>query len=257
MFDLKITITGICAFVENSLPTGPRVCVVMPSTDCDRNAADDEPLCPHESYIEQGLGRMPLRGHRIRFDVVELGPPNPTINLPLPIATSTDVGLINLIDSGVQNPPDPSVVLAAPPAPVMAQLILDKGSVVAVPEGRHWFFDPTGPRVQVAHEMVITLNQLGGAAIILQPFNGSRSTTLDLTPPAGIPTVALRIVNTCRRGTSFKRARRDRDFKWYYELLVQPSSITTSEDLPIPRVDFDMIGGNNCFPTRLGTAPIP
>lgn len=253
MFDLQITITGICAFVENTLSTGPRICVVMPGTDVDRNAADDESLCPHESYIEQGFGRIPLRGYRLSFDLQEISP-NPVINLPLTTATTTAIGLIDFVDSGVQNPPNPAVVSAAPPAPVMAQMVLDKGNISFTPEGRSWHFDPAGPDLGVAHEVIVTLTQLQSAAAVLSPFNGSRSTKLDLTMPTG--TVKLKVVNTCtRRSFSSGEPSRDRDFKWYYE-LIQPTISIRHDDLKIPRTRFSLIGGNNCFPTRLGSAPI-
>ena len=66
-FNLKIIITGICAFVENDNGEGP-VCVVMPSLS-GRKASDDEPLCPHYSYIEQGTGssaiQTPLERQRV------------------------------------------------------------------------------------------------------------------------------------------------------------------------------------------------
>jgi hypothetical protein len=257
MFDLKVTITGICAFVENVLATGHRVCVVMPSTDIDRNAADDEPLCPHDSYLEQGLARMPLRGNRVSFDIQEVSP-NPVLTSPLPTATSAAVGLIDFVASGTSSSPNPAMVslTSVPPPPVMAQIILDKGYISFVPEGRDWQFKPAGPNLKVAHEVIVTLTQLQSAAVVLSPFNGSRPTKIDLTPPAGVLTVALRIVNTClRRVSSSGDPSRDRDFKWYYELVLPIISIT-NDDLLIPRTPFQLIGGNNCFPTRLGVAVI-
>ncbi len=262
MFDLKITITGICAFVENSRGTGPRVLVLMPSTDVDRNAADDEPLCPHESYIELGLTRFPLKGYRVSF-VQEGGLQNLPIPLPLPIATPENVGLINFEDSGYPGVPDPDMVSSAPKAPVVAQLELEKGSIGFVPARNKWHLNPARPDVQVAHEVVVTLSQLDKAKVLLKSFNGSGSMEMDLTPAStAIQTVSLKIVNTCKRITApVGNPRRDRDFKWYYELIASSANkasspdsraASTSDDLPIPRTDFPLIGGNNCFPTRLG-----
>jgi hypothetical protein len=257
MFDLKITITGICAFVENSLGTGPRVLVVMPSTDVDRNAADDEPLCPHESYLEQGLTRFPLKGYRVSFDVQEDGLLNLPIPLPLPIATSDNVGLINFGDSGYPGDPDPDMVSVSsvPKAPVITQIELENGSIGFIPEGRKWQLNTARPGVAVAHEVVVTLAQLKSASMILKAFNGSQS-TVDLTPATTASKVELKIVNTCRRSISpVSDPHRDRDFKWYYELLA-PAIGILSDDLPIPRTGVSLIGGNNCFPTRLGVAQI-
>jgi hypothetical protein len=270
-FDLEITFTGICAFVENADPRAePRVCVVMPSTNIggERNARDDEPLCSHDSYIEQGFGfasvKTPLKGQRVTFDY-QMGvssPGNPPLP-SLPIATYNSVGLINVEDSGVLNKTDPSMVyISRPPSePVAAQALLSNGYLSLTPEGNRWAIDPTDPNgVRVAHELTVTLKGLERAAAILSSFDGSQTRRVDLRPPTGVPTTALRIVNTCGRSTysSGKRAYRDRDFKWYYEFLKDPDTISLGNgDLPIPRFVFGaLIGGNNCFPSRLQPASI-
>ena len=229
----------------------------MPGTDVDRNAADDEPLCPHESYLEQGLTRFPLRGYRVSFSVQEEeGSQNLPLPLPLPVATSDNVGLINFKDLGFPGDPDPDMVsvTSAPKAPVVAQIELENGSLSFVPEGRKWNLNPAKPDVAVAHEVVVTLAQLKSATMTLKPFNGAQS-TVDLTPTTAT-SVELKIVNTCKRSISpVKDPHRDRDFKWYYELLSPPAGIL-SDDLLIPRTGVSLIGGNNCFPTRLGVAQI-
>lgn len=264
-FDLELTITGICAFMQNEITSGRyRVCVVMPSTDTEKNALDDEPLCRHECCIEQGYGfartKTSIKEQRVTFEY-QAFESNPPLDR-LPIATYDYLGLLNLKDTGVNNPTDPRMVsFSKPPAlPVMAQIFLDNGWLgLSDPEG-HWTIAPGDPHgVLAAHEVIITLRGLERARAILQPFDGSRPTSVDLTPSTGISTVAVRFVNACARSTSYPTggAWRDRDFKWYYELLENPGSIIRdNEDLQIPRfVPPPLIGGNNCFPARLEPAP--
>lgn len=270
-FDLELTVTGICAFVQNEITSGRhRVCLAMPSTDIEKNALDDEPLCPHECYIEQGYGfartKTSIKEQRVTFEYRELDPEaNPPLDR-LPIATYDDPGLLNLIDTGVDNRTDPSMVsFSRPPSlPVMSQIFLDKGWIDLSDDEGHWAIAPNDPRgVRAAHEVIITLRGLETARAVLQPFNYYLSTYIDLTPSAEISKVALRIVNTCERSvyprsTSYptRSPRRDRDFKWYYELLKDPGSIIEgNKDLQIPRyMSPQLIGGNNCFPARLEPA---
>lgn len=260
-FNLEITITGICGFVENSKGTIPRVCVVMPS-DVNRSAHDDEPLCPHECYIEQGYGfartKTSILGQRVDFVVG--GQSDPPIKLP--IATNDDIGIISVADSGIKDPVNPGVVSMPPRETlVKAQVLLNYGIVDVMEAGGHWAImegDQNG--VRVAHELRVTLRGLDSAILWLYPFTREQPTAVNFTPPAGISTVALRIVNTCVRKTYLPRREslRDRDFKWYYQLLTQPlGGSLGNKDLPIPRfLRGSLIGGNNCFPGHLGSTPL-
>jgi hypothetical protein len=263
-FDLEITISGICAFVENSNGQGP-VCVVMPSVDTDRNAVDDEPLCPHVSYIEQGFGfsttKTYLKRQRVSFKLEEDGSYTNADITSIRVATQDIVGLLDIVNTRVNNKTNKDVVAlsVAPPAPVMNQVVLTKGSVSFTYDGSRWDFNPQGPGVLAAHEVVILVSRLKSAHAILEPFDGGSSTVVSLSPPTGTETVALKIVNTCARSVyPLGEARRDRDYKWYYELLEDYQSISLgNEDLAIPRlVSFPLIGGNNCFPSHLSPAPI-
>ncbi|HKI04201.1 MAG TPA: hypothetical protein VKK31_19640 [Thermoanaerobaculia bacterium] len=250
-FDLDILITGICAFVENKSST--KICVVMPSTDNYKSALDGEVLCPHEGYIEQNyaFGRTPLRWQRLSFDIK--GGDNDYIKLP--VASKNDLGLIDLKDSGVMKETNPDIVLDTPPETVLAQVCLDRGGV-ELTDGGVWTFDPKGVVVElkVAHEITIKLKQIESAEAILKPFNGGKPITIKINP-ARFPSAALRVVNTCKLSAKPGEGylRRDRDFKWYYELLKDfSSSELYSADLQIPRYKTGaLIGGNNCFPSRL------
>jgi hypothetical protein len=260
-FDLEITFTGICGFVSNSnadLSKIPRVCVVMPSTDVGRNAIDGEPLCPHECYIEQGYGfaitKTSLKVKRLKFQ----SDPAP---IDLPTAKKDTPGLIDVSQSsGYSIQIDPSVVSKAPPDHVMSQIWINAGTPEVKAAQSHWVIDPApaaSAGVRVAHELKLTLASLTDAHALLSPFDESQVMDINLTPPTGVSTVALRIVNTCVRGTSFQYdAFRDRDFKWYYELMKIQSGLDLSLDLNIPRSRRDFIGGNNCFPAFLGSVPM-
>jgi hypothetical protein len=262
-FNLEITFTGICGFVSNSDPDlkkVPRVCVVMPSTDVGRNAIDGEPLCPHECYIEQGYGfaltKTSLKGKRLKFQF-------DSEPITLPMAMHDVPGLIEVSKSG-NNPGnvDPSVVSnkIPPLGYVMSQVWINAGTPdVKTASKSHWVIDPNDTAgVLVAHELRFTLASLTKASALLSPFDESQVVNIDLTPSTGVSTVALRIVNTCARGTSFQYdAYRDRDFKWYHELMDPNTvSLDPSRDLNIPRSLRDFIGGNNCFPAFLGSVPM-
>jgi len=265
-FELRVTIAGICAFVENKNEVGPRVCVVMPSADSYRNALDDEVLCPHESYIEQGFafGRTYLTKQRVKFIVG--GGDNKPIELPLKTATKDKTGLIDLKCSPIFSTlpdTDPSIVYTSkqPAQIVMAQILLEKGSITFPQQNYFWDFCPNSerPGFLPAHEVVVTLAGLDCAKIVLEPFSGYGSFTIDVTPRLGISKVDLRIVNTCEKlNYPFKEPYRDRDFKWYYELVSNSGdALKKNGDLPIPRFKIpQLIGGNNCFPARLEPAPI-
>ncbi|MFL6233643.1 MAG: hypothetical protein ACJ76N_10960 [Thermoanaerobaculia bacterium] len=263
LFNLEITITGICAFVADDRGAGP-VCVVMPSTDIDRNSLDDEFLCPHVSYIEQGYGflstKTPLKRYRVSFHITERGTVNPPIT-SIQAADINTVGLLDIAKSGINNITDQAMVSGKPPETVATQVILRKGSVGFTSDGRSWDFNPAGQGVLAAHEVIVKINGLESAEAILTPFDAGQSTTINLKPPEGISTVALKIVNTCARKVAPQQeAKRDRDFKWYYELLDQnhPGPISLGNgDLLIPRmVSMQFIGGNNCFPSLLPDARI-
>src|SRR5437588_49073 len=76
-FDLELTFTGIAAFIPNPYYSDGDeyevpVYVIMPGVEGAKDALDDEPLCPHNSYIEpgvMGLARTSLKGTIVSFDL--------------------------------------------------------------------------------------------------------------------------------------------------------------------------------------------
>ncbi|MDP9121221.1 MAG: hypothetical protein M3O15_07615 [Acidobacteriota bacterium] len=256
MFNLKITITGVCAFVPLKNENDYKYCVVMPSTDTDRLAVDGEPLCPHESFIEQGFGfdvaRRSLARLRLWF---ETDPPNG--DLSLAAATNNTPGLAYIRDAYASAGSTASEIVSrdkTPPPHIRTQVFLRDGE----PDYRlhdDWYFEYKASTFKLAHQVAIYLNNLDTARAVLQPLSSSGNadrTYIDLTPDDG-RTVRLLIVNTCARGGGLpaKQSKIDRDFKWYYELLKDrpPES---DADLPVPRRESaEFIRGSNCIPSLL------
>src|SRR5215208_2068902 len=159
-FNLEITLTGICAFVKHTHPEGQRFCVVMPSTETDRNAVDDEPLCPHECSVEQGYGfalvKVPLVRKRLVFN--DFPKENNPALTALPTATHDRLGLIDITDSGFNHNTNPAVVSENPPDYVMAQVFLERGYPYMIPADSLWTLNPNNPiSLHVAHEVKIEL----------------------------------------------------------------------------------------------------
>src|SRR5687768_9405680 len=59
-FNVRITFTGICAFVSNVDPHGSiRMCVILPdATRLDQTALDDSWLKPHSGFISFDLQNL-------------------------------------------------------------------------------------------------------------------------------------------------------------------------------------------------------
>jgi hypothetical protein len=275
-FDFKLFISGICAFVPNTNPSGTspdRICVVMPGGGGISQAIDGEPFCPHQSSIagrpgsSMPLSKQPLNGMRVSIDMGPIGA-NPEVSLPtsisLPPPTSATVELLDVgkLLGSFSTPNAGIVSKTSPPRPavVMTQVILRYGKLTMnYNAGVIWNIselDRGAPYsgIILPHELELDCSGLSYLKLNLEPFDGSRPVTLDLTPP-GTGSVLINIVNECNNGSIGGPTPRDRDFKWYYELLTPAGKqqIVTAigpGDLPFPRHSPRAVGGQNCFSTR-------
>ena len=269
-FDLEIRFTGICGIVPNTDPHGNySLCVVMPS-DTARQSIDGESLCPHECYVgffaaepspppypgPKPLKTYPLKNCRVALEVSPHSgtPPDlPSSEAPFLLELAKLIGSYAVIDA--------SIVNSNPPPPVIVQILLNDGTTCYRPDTTATWniasLDDGKPRsnVTLVHEVALSLTAVTSARLMGKTFDGSTTIDIDLDP-ATVPGAAfVRIVNLCTHYSP--QMERDRDFKWYYELLIDSAKKSignelrqSSADLPIPR-RYQMAGGQNCFPGKL------
>jgi hypothetical protein len=269
-FDLEVRISGICTFIPNADATGAhKICLVMPGGDTARFALDDELLCPHTSWIESltdsvTLPRQPLHGMRVRFNVT---PETPTgyPEVQLPSAGGADLADLRAV-CGDYLHLDPAIVGFPPRGDILTQILLQEGRLEC--SGEAWWKiaalrGGTPTEKVLAHEVTLHLPALVDAKLVLEQFTGGR-TDIPLAPDDD-ETVQLRLVNACREAypkAPDQQPMRDRDFKWYYELMDEATRADIQgeilrNELPIPlfyRKGPKLIGGQNCFPAR--SAPV-
>jgi hypothetical protein len=251
VFDLTLTFTGIAAFIPNphydyNDPKDNQFFVIMPGVEGAKNALDDEPLCPHKSYIEPCLDPKidltSLKGKIVSFELIyDQEPTYPTQVLPKIL---TNLG--TLLDK-LCRVDDRVLDLESPPRPdfVMTQILLPVGYCDS-DSAANWSVDKLGTGTKIpgpiAHEVYVKLTGLKSATAVLTRMDGTGKTTLTLTPEY-TNLVSLRFVNTCKEEPEMrKKAKsvRDRDFKWYYELLTPQAKndiqkVILNGDLPIPK----------------------
>jgi hypothetical protein len=267
-FDLEVRITGICAFIPNddSAAGAYKLCVVMPGGDGARFALDDELLCPHTSWIESpdgsvALPKTSLRGMRVRFKVT------PKKASGYPEVDPVKFGASKLADlsavCGDYLSLDPAIFSFPPRGDIMTQVLLREGDPDYYSDGGRWSIGyMKGGSATVSqdltHEFILNLKQLDDAKLLLEPYSGGQ-TAISLAPHSGRGPVRVRLVNTCKEAEpqAVEEAMRDRDFKWYYELMneavredIRTDLRNDRGDLPFPRYVSNLIGGHNCFPAR-------
>jgi hypothetical protein len=275
-FTLSITFSGICAFIPIAKATArKRTFVVMPGLEGAGNALDDEPLCPHDCYLRSPrrylydeISQIPLRGKRVSFVLEHATEPDESQLPDEAIDMQSLFGKYCILNPGIfrrRSPPRPSFV--------MTQVILPKGKFGRV-TNPSWSIEAIvgggGTPVvgaALAHEVIFTVNNLTKAILRLEELDGSQLTlegspqTHELRLYAKKKQVDLRIENTCKDLELLgpgQQPRRDRDFKWYYELLDEDIKKTIRDklgnsDLPIPRsAGYHVAGDHDCFPARVG-----
>jgi hypothetical protein len=268
-FTLYVTFSGICAFVPNPKATEKKqTFVIMPGLDGAGNALDDEPLCPHDCYLKStyslydDIYQIPLKGKRVRFVLRHASKPDTTDLPEEAIDMKSLFGRYCVLNPGIfkrRSPPRPSFV--------MTQVILPAGKFARETDAP-WSIEAVvggGGQAMVsaaiAHQVIFSVNNLVKASVRLESLDGSRATLDGLPLHAKKGKVHLRIENTCKDLELLgpqQQPRRDRDFKWYYELLDEDVKQTIrerllSDDLPIPRsAAFHVAGDHDCFPARVG-----
>jgi hypothetical protein len=285
-FSLQLSFTGIVAFIQ-LIEYGP-VYLVMPGLEGAKDALDDEPLCPHNSYIEldkryaevpltpgKNFDRTSLKGQVVTFQLAyEAGTPNAATDLPDElIDMQVLLGELCILNQDV-------LARTSPPRPafVMTQVELPPGEYTGHSDAaEEWSIDQVDPRYGeaiddvLAHEVWLTITNLTAASAILTPMDGATPpVALALTPKDGNANVYAQLVNTCKEvPDSEPRTYRDRDFKWYFELLDHDIKKTIADligydDLPIPRYVAtyesrekeskhvtSANGGHDCFPAQM------
>jgi hypothetical protein len=267
-FSLKITFSGICAFfpiTDSDDESG--TFVVMPGLEGARNALDDEPLCPHNCYLSSSIQQLPnhprisLKGKRLVFHLDYVCPPRVTDLPQEAIGMQQLFGNYCIVNPGIfsrRSPPRPSFV--------MTQVLLPPGAfcasidplwqIGALPGG-----GGSDIHGSIAHEVVFFVAELDRAWISVHNLDGSRPVpdAIELLQKDG--RVELTIENTCEELQLLapkEKVFRDRDFKWYYELLDDSIKGTIKgnlgiSDLPIPRHQYAHVGGDHdCFPAKAG-----
>lgn len=274
-FDLTLSFTGIAAFVQL---TEEPICVVMPGLDGPKDALDGEALCPHTSYLDQpddederdcnnaagvDFKRTPLKGQIVTFDLTPdggdcySGLPPQVMDMRLLL---DDLCVINGDIVEKTSPPRPAFV--------MTQVFLPAGDFDSAKEKGWRVKHLPGHGASLAgpliHDLYLTVRNLTRASAILTAMDGSGRSCVSLTPDDGCSPVAIQLVNTCKElSYPYEEAIRDRDFKWYYELLDRQAQrditgLIGNDDLPIPRHRSSyspaVVGGSgshDCFPAQI------
>ena len=307
-FDCHIKFTGLCAFVPNKPldQTPDRMCVVL----VDGTHADDFPIQaldgtilrrhrallvfdlknlpgfsprPHEGrgvwYLEQQRLTLDLGGGGQAFSTTFNATIDNTPDLQGP-PTSGPADSFSWMANMVKIAPrhsklNASAVTTTPPPEVIAQVILDRGTLAtSLIEKIRWCFPNTlGPdilRKPLAHEVTLTLTAIPKLVVNAAALpGGGVPLSLELQPAAAGETVEIEIVNLCEENPlrwpkTNPLPVDDEDFRWYYQLLDANEQATVITELhglslPIPFKEkartLPNATGVNCFPVRFGDLP--
>lgn len=286
-FNLEVSFTGICAFFSNSNTTGQKynVCVVMPGGVDGYQALDEELLCRHDSYLVSSpdsdgppLAPIELKDSRVSFSDPVLPAPPVTLPPASPIGSPSILTDLGQVVDLAQYPLDPNIAGTDPPRVVGSQILLTWGTLTNAEDPSQDLWNVAGidksPGIKqavLAHKVIWKVQDLRALSVFLLSFRGLRQ-EIDLTAVSAKntpPTVKLEVVNGCKAIPSLPLkvsiALRDRDFKWYFELLGSQarddirnflSRSQPNADLPVPRYikSGPLIGGGaDCYPIQGGT----
>jgi hypothetical protein len=288
-FSLELTFTGIAAFVQTD--EAAPIYVIMPGLEGAKDALDGEALCPHNSYIEPNVEpclhkkvdpgvsfhRTSLKGKFVRFELTFDASASASSSSYLPDSL---IDMKVLLGDTLCSVNRDVLARTSPPRPsfVMTQVLLQPNGKFDACKEYGWSVDQVdedygapvnGP---LAHAVTVTYSNLSKAVAILEPMDGAAPTTIDLAPGANVQWSYVSLVNTCKDlDPQETTSLRDRDFKWYFELLDEDSKLTIAnlignDDLPVPRYipkggviivesasPFVVIenGGHDCFPAQM------
>jgi len=268
-FNLELNFSGIAAFIPTDDYDYP-IAVVMPGLDREKTSLDDEELCPHNSYLDWTGRKRALKGRFVTLEVdYEQSPgylppqlPKELINLGITLKE------LCVLDPGL-------LKYTSPPRPelVMTRILLPAGAEYTAPQNNPgWKVDPLGNghavEGAIAHTVSVRYTGLTSATACLEAMDDSvEPEELPLIPDDGTE-VIVNFTNTCKELPSSPKHRkglRDRDFKWYYELLSHEAKDKIAEiidrdsrDLPIPRRMNPMnqsimtVAIFDCYPGQMG-----
>jgi hypothetical protein len=286
-FSLELTFTGIAAFIQTD-EEAP-IYVIMPGLEGAKDALDGEALCPHNSYIEPNFEpcsvggrtdpgvyfhRTSLKGQFVRIELTYAADaPLSTTYLP-----DSLIDMKVLLGDTLCSVNKDVLTRTSPPRPafVMTQVLLPANGTFDACEDDGWSVDQVdggygtpiaGP---LAHAVRLTFENLTKAVALLEPMDGTPSSYVELTPKSGAWSY-VSLINTCKDlDPQEPKSLRDRDFKWYFELLDDDSRLTIlaligNDDLPVPRYIppngviqvkslYPVVlenGGHDCFPAQM------
>ncbi len=277
--NLKITFTGICAFVINS-DAGGRCKAIALLPDGDGNkptvgpALDGADLRRHRAYIKfQAKNLKSAQGLSENLEILRyLGAERITIR---PISDTALTSFVHNLESiadldkivpGYSEVDPVLLVSQPPPRRLAAQVLFEHGTLEGTAPPLEWVFPNTLSKQDfyargLSHETELNIPTLTSADLIIKKFDSSSMETLTFT---GGPTdlVEIMIANLCdtnplRWETVTDPVPPDEDFRWYYQLVKDRSGLTSQLrelDLPIPYPAGKPNGqGMNC----LGARPKP
>lgn len=302
-FNCRIKFTGLCAFVPNKpLPGTERMCVVLvDGTGADATAIralDGTVLRRHRAFLSFDLKNLPgftsqrpkegkgiwyLEKQRLTLDVGAGGQAfsttfDPAIDAAVDHAgptTPQEARSFSWVADMKKVAPahskmDANAVSKTPPAEVLAQVILTKGTLFTskIEKVRWCFPNVLGPdiiRKPVAHEVTLELTSIPKLIINAAKLSPSAvPVSLELQPATTGEDVEIEIVNLCeenplRWDRHNPQPKDDEDFRWYYQLL-EPSERAKVKNtirglsLPIAFKEKSSLlpaaTGVNCFTVR-------
>jgi hypothetical protein len=304
-FDCRIKFTGLCAFVPNKpLDQSPdKMCVVLvDGTQADATpiqAIDGTILRRHRAFLvfdlknlpgfppqrpKEGKGVWYLEQQRLTLDLGGGGQAfsttfdatidaTPDLTGPSPGQENSFSWVANMVKIAPTHAKmNASSVTTTPPAEVIAQVILDQGTLATsqMEKIRFCFPNTLGPdilRKPLAHEVTLTLTAIPKLIVNATPLAaGGVPVSLELQQAAAGEPIEIEIVNLCEENPLrwpkvSPIPQDDEDFRWYYQLLdaAEQGRVKTEIrglSLPIPFKEkariLPAVTGVNCFPVRFG-----
>ncbi len=283
-FNLEVTFSGICAYVPNADDgSKDRICLVMPGGE-GFFALDNECLCPHVSYVESSAGsatsfsRSSLGGYRVRFEIYPKENNNGVVVMPEDIALNKPAELAKMESAIAKPETDPDIVDVDPPRVVLTQIMLGMGKLSLANYDHKWrirSLEGEYYESYLAHDVILSLKGLDAASLEFEALGGRKGRLpLRLTPSDAGGQVRIKMANSCTYAELNKEPPRDRDFKWYYNLLAagQRKAIrkllndriredtgndqySPYDDLPFWRRHKVLDNGANCYCVRFPYVP--
>lgn len=277
-FDLRIRFTGVCAFVpDKPFDQQPsHVTVVLPDGEKKSLGVDNKGLNRHRAFVRfhlrdvVGMPTLPDQADGI-WDLGHFPHPSQQTKLTLSVtggpqqltvksmAALANIGTI--VDHAYKI--DRRTIGPNPPKTVLAQFIIDRGTLSTGSYQADWIFpkylcDTNVFVNDMSNEVNLDFQKVTSATLTSTPLGGGAVGTLPLATQAG-GRVDITVANLCdnnplewpvRSGT----ATADQDFRWFFELLRRKDQkrlrkVLDGLYLPHPWPAGDGNGqGMDCFP---------